>query len=382
MSVLRRFVFTLSIVVPAAAFAADAPAEKPYTPAQCGADLDDLDAFIRVNDAGAAAALADHGPVIAQALEQARRDAGGAADPRACGKLLHAYARAWRPGHIAVVPMADQDQGAAKAAGTAAAKPAADPAVDPFSPRFKALGKDTVLIVIPSFNDRHAPAMKQLVAAHRAELASHRNWIIDVRDNGGGSDVTYAPLMGWLLDGDLRGFGTEYFVTPANLAAQERICARTSDVGHCDKEMQPILAKMRTAAPGSFVLAGDKRIAVDPVKLESHRPARVALLTDHDCGSSCEQFVLEARTSYRVKVVGRPTYGSLDVSNLRPHVLPSGRVQLYYATTRTTRLPEMRIDTVGVAPDILLPKPLDAAGRDAEIGRVQRWLESGSAGSL
>ncbi|QJD99237.1 hypothetical protein HH212_03650 [Massilia forsythiae] len=370
--------FTLSIVAPAAAFAADAPAGKPYTPAQCGADLDDLDAFIRANDAGAAAALADHGPAIAQALEQARRDAAGAADMPVCGKLMHAYARAWRPGHIAVVPMADQDEGAAKAAGAAGAKPAADP----FAPRLQALSKDTILFVIPSFNDRHAPSMKKLVAGHRAELASHRNWIIDVRDNGGGSDVTYAPLMGWLLDGDLRGFGTEYFVTPANLAAQERICARTSDVGYCDKEMQPILAKMRTAAPGSFVLAGDKRISVDPVKLEAPRPARVALLTDHDCGSSCEQFVLEARTSYRVKVVGRPTYGSLDVSNLRPHVLPSGRAQLYYATTRTTRLPDMRIDTVGIAPDILLPKPADAAGRDAEIKRVQRWLESGSASSL
>jgi hypothetical protein len=366
---LRKLCLSVVIALPVSAFAAD----NAYSPAQCVADLDDLNAFIRANDAGAADALADHGPAIEQAFGKARQDAAQAEDMTTCGRLLHGYARTWRPGHIAVAPTpGNETKGEGKDA-----QADAKPAVDPMAPRFKVLGKNTVLFVIPTFDDLYAPVMQKLVADNRAVLASHKNWIIDVRDNGGGSDVTYAPLMGWLLDGDLRGYRTEYFVTPANIKAQEAICARTSDPAHCNKEMAPVLAKMRTAAPGSFVLSGTDRIEYEKVKLEAKRPARVAVLTDHACGSSCEQFVLEARTSYRVKVIGRPTYGSLDVSNLRPHLLPSGRAQLYYATTRTTRLPDMRIDTIGVAPDILLPKPADEAGREAELRQVQRWIEGG-----
>jgi hypothetical protein len=368
---LRTLCLSLLVALPASAFAAD----SAYTPAQCVTDLDDLNAFIRANDAGAADALADHGPAIQQAFDKARQDAAQAEDMKTCGRLLHGYARSWRPGHIAVAPTPGNET---KEVGNSEQQADAQPAADPMAPRFRALGRNTVLFVIPTFNDRYAPAMKKLVDEHRAELASHKNWIIDVRDNGGGSDSTYAPLMGWLLDGDLRGFRVEYLATPANLKAQEEICAGTSDPAGCSKEMDPIIAKMRTAAPGSFVLAGTNRIEYEKVKLEAKRPARVALLTDHACGSSCEQFVLEARTSFRVKVVGRPTYGSLDVSNLRPHLLPSGRAQLYYATTRTTRLPDMRIDTIGVAPDILLPKPAIEAGREAELRQVQRWIEGGT----
>jgi hypothetical protein len=372
MPTLRKLCLSLFVGLPVSAFAADIA----YTPAQCVADLEDLNAFIRVNDAGAADALADHGPAIEQAFAKAREDAAQAPDMKTCGKLLFGYARTWRPGHIAVAPTPGNESKEKEQSPSSHAD--AKPAADPMAPRFKVLGKNTVLFVIPTFNDRYAPAMQKLVADKRAVLASHKNWIIDVRDNGGGSDVTYAPLMGWLLDGDLRGYRTEYFVTPANIKAQEAICARTSDPAHCSKEMDPILAKMRTAASGSFVLSGTKRIEYEKVKLEAKRPARVAVLTDRDCGSSCEQFVLEARTSYRVKVIGRPTHGSLDVSNLRPHLLPSGRAQLYYATTRTTRLPDMRIDTIGVAPDILLPKPADEAGREAELRQVQRWIEGGT----
>jgi hypothetical protein len=38
----------------------------------------------------------------------------------------------------------------------------------------------------------------------------------------------------------------------------------------------------------------------------------------------------------------------------------------------------MRIDTIGIPPDILLPRPVDEAGMAREVAQVQRWLETGS----
>lgn len=355
----------MSLLLPIGAASAATVAE------QCVADLDDAAKFMAANDAGASALLAEHGPAIARAYDTARAAAFHATGEESCWNILSTYLRAWRAGHLAVGRTSQDRVFSALAPRDDSAR------VDPRAPRVQALDKDTLLLTLPTFGDAYRPVMQRVLAEQRAVLQSHRNWIIDVRRNDGGSDSTYGPLLPWLLDGELRTQSVEYFATPANAQAQEDVCAMTSDPAACKTTLAPIAAKLRAAPPGSFVLQGAGRVMVDPITPEPERPARVAVLIDQPCGSSCEQFVLAARTSFRVKVVGRPTGGVLDYSNLRPHKLPSGR-PLFYATTRSTRLPDMRIDGVGIAPDILLSRPVDDAGREAEVKRVQRWLEGAS----
>jgi len=335
----------------------------------CSADLDAIATFIPVNDAGAQDHLASHGDRIERALRKAREDVARAADPGACDAVLDAYLAAWRPGHLSVSHLGGAPVTAQVRAGTAG---------DPRLPTLDVLGKDTVLLTIPSFKDSYAAAVRALLKDHRARLASHLNWIIDVRDNGGGADLTYAPLLPWLLDGDYPMHRAEFLVTPANLQAQEDICKQTSEQAACMEMIGPIVAKMRAAPIGSMVLGGAERVTFeDAGKREPTAPARVAVLVDAGCGSTCEQFLLTVRSSFRVKLVGRPSAGVLDIANMRPHPLPSGRV-LKYGTTRSTRAADMRIDTIGIPPDILLPRPADAAGKKAEVAQVQRWLETGS----
>lgn len=339
---------------------------------RCLADLEEIAAFMPVNDAGAAEHMADGGSAIEAAFGKAREAAGAVKDDAGCEPVLHRYLRAWRVGHLWVAPIAGAGvvEVAAYSEGVVGG--------DPRAPRLELLGKDTLLLSLPTFDDRYIAALKKLLAERRTVLESHKYWIIDVRANAGGADSTYAPLLSWLLDGEYTQHAVEYLVTPANIRAQEGVCALTSDPAACAKTMAPLVRKMRAAAPGKLVLMGDQRVRlVGPPARKPKTPARVAVLVDRQCGSSCEQFLLDVRSSFRVKLVGRPSLGSLDVANVRGHALPSGRV-LYYATTRSTRLPDMRIDAVGIAPDLLLPKPADEAGRAAEVKQVQRWLETGS----
>jgi hypothetical protein len=79
-----------------------------------------------------------------------------------------------------------------------------------------------------------------------------------------------------------------------------------------------------------------------------------------------------------VKLVGSHSAGTLDYSNLRPHTLPSGQRILWYATSRSHRLPGLPVDVAGIQPDIYFPPPASAGEGDGEITRVQHWLESGS----
>lgn len=334
----------------------------------CGADLEAIAAFLPVNDAGAQDHLASHGERIERALNQARSDAARAGSDAACDAVLDAYLGAWRPGHLSVSHL-----GAA-----AAPQLKAGSAGDLRLPTLTALSRDTVLLTLPSFKDPYAAAVRALVKDHRAQLESHRNWIVDVRGNGGGADLTYAPLLPWLLDGSYPVHLTEFLVTPANIKAQEDICGQTSEQKACMEMIAPIVAKMRAAPDGSMVLGGETRVGIETMgKREAKAPAKVAVLVDRDCGSTCEQFLLSVRTGFRVKLVGRPSAGVIDVANMRPHPLPSGRV-LKYGTSRSTRASDLRIDTIGIPPDILLPRPTDDAGKRAETAQVQRWLETGS----
>ncbi|MCD2518073.1 S41 family peptidase [Massilia sp. G4R7] len=360
----ESWLLALLLAGPLAVYASNSDAD-----ARCRADLDDIAAFLPLNDAGARDHLVSHGDRIERALRQAREDAARAADPGACDAVLHAYLEAWRPGHLSVSHLG---------AVTAAAQVRAGTAGDPRLPTLAMLGKDSVLLTIPSFKDPYAAAVRTLLTDHRAQLETHRNWIIDVRDNGGGADLTYAPLLPWLLDGSYSVHRTEFLVTPANLKAQEDICRLTSEQKACMEMIGPIVAKMRAAPNASFVLSGDARVGVETIgKREAKAPAKVAVLVDRDCGGTCEQFLLTVRTGFRVKLVGRPSAGVIDVANMRPHPLSSGRV-LKYGTSRSTRASDLRIDTIGIQPDILLPRPADEAGKRAETAQVQRWLETGS----
>jgi len=354
-----------------ASFAAPfATASTSVTPAnRCQADLAEISAFLLHNDAGAEDARAHHGSLIDAALHQAQAESGAltdaAADAAACDAILTAYLRAWRPGHLSVTALA------------ASAAPAPVAAIDPRLPRVQSLGADTLLLTIPSFNDRYRAPLASLLDQHRSELASHRYWIVDVRGNGGGSDTTYAPLLPWLLDGDYLQHALAYRATAANIRAQEQVCAGQTDPQPCLGQMGPAIAAMRAATIGSAVTPAAEHITVQaPQRIEPKAPRRVAVLIDRDCGSSCDQFALTVKAGFRVKLAGQPSAGVVDVGNLRPHPLPSGRV-LRYATTRSTRAAELPLDGIGVQPDLLLPAPPDAAARAAEVTRVQRWLESG-----
>lgn len=337
----------------------------------CSSDLDDIAAFLPINDAGAETALQHHGAAIDTALASARNKTLEVSDNAACDAILRSYLKAWRRGHLSLGPWPWTMATSLSVQG----KP--ESGVDPFLSTLKVLSKKTVLLVFPTFYDAYKGDIAALLKKNRLILESHPNWIVDVRKNNGGSDATYAPLLPWIMSGSYASYNTAWLATPANLHAQETVCSLASDQAECKRFVKPVVAALRNTAPGHYTLAdGEEALSYGIwANLEKRRPRHVAVLIDHACGSSCEQFLLTVRESQSVKLLGRPTSGELDVSNLRPHPLPSGIRAVFYATSRSLRLPSMAIDDVGIQPDILLPKPVDT---DSEIIHAQRWLEGGS----
>jgi len=99
-------------------------------------------------------------------------------------------------------------------------------------------------------------------------------------------------------------------------------------------------------------------------------PRRVGILTE-GAGSSGDQFVIDARFSRKVTLLGAPTAGVIDYSNVITAPAPSGDFDLAWPMTRSMRLPEEPFDSVGVQPDV----PFPDGGVEDEIAWAQGWLE-------
>ncbi len=345
--------------------------QAQLTPEQsCRQDLDAIPSFLLANDAGAKDELAQKGQAyFDKAMTTAQAAVSAIASDRECDAILRTYLLAWRPGHLAEMPLPgpDQDQPGRIPNGGGTIRHA----------ELKALSGTTLLLSIPTFEASGRADLETIFAEQHELLASHPNWIIDVRANDGGNDSSFQPLLPWLMSGEVVDVGADFLVTPANIEAQNRICAGDEN---CKKMILPLVERMEKAKTGDYVpLSTTGSVGYHRIdQPEPRRPARVAILIDHDCGSTCEQFLLTVRQSYSIKLIGRRTYGSLDFSNLRPSKLPSGKRQIFYATSRSERIPAMPVDGIGVMPDIYLPLEIGPTAKDDEVTRVKNWLEGGT----
>lgn len=335
----------------------------------CLQDLEAIAPFLRANDAGFQQPVSPETEDRRRgALEVARRQAQDVRDESECLTVLQTYLRAWRPGHLSVHAM--KPDGVSEMSRSASG---------PRAPAIELLSASTASITIPTF----FPAMREPLAAlleqHRKDLEARPNWIVDVRGNDGGSDMTYGPLLPWLLPDGCIDVSERVFVTPANIRAEEHICEEFAPGDpDCARFSAESVRRMRSVGEGEWVQQQYEtgwRYS-PPEKIEPRRPQRVAVLMDARCGSSCEQFLLTVRQSFSVKLVGHSrSGGALDASNLRPHLLPSGRRRLWYATTLSNRLPGFPIDGVGIPPDVFLPDAADRNDPSTDVKRTQRWLE-------
>jgi hypothetical protein len=338
----------------------------------CVKDLEVIPGFLLENDTGAKEHLAQFGQKhFDDALAQAKSAAMQVSDDKGCMQVLNLYLRAWRKGHLEVSPYFHWS-----IKPTAGSTPAKKDKL-----RFQTLSQKTVLLTLKGFMPQDREPLIALLKSNHAALAKHPNWIIDVRGNIGGNDSTYQPLLQWLMPDEMVNVGDLWLATPANLEGHKNLCAIVaSGDAECEKGTNEAIARIGKAPTGSLIPQDDKgSISFErQTPLELRRPSRVAILIDGDCASACEQFLLDARQSFNVKLIGRRTFGSLDFSNLRPFVLPSGERLLMYATSRSLRIPDLPVDLAGIPPDIYLPLAPGERAEEEEVVRVQSWLEGGS----
>jgi len=236
-------------------------------------------------------------------------------------------------------------------------------AIEATEPYFRKLDDSTAYIRIPSFKPSEKSKIDSLLKLHHLAILNSPNLLIDIRNNGGGGDASYEELIPYLYTNPIRKIGVEYLATAYNKQMWLDFANNEGFIKELyggedwpidmQKECEGIYKKL-SAYDGGYVSLDDSAISETVLDSIYPYPENVGVIINNYVGSTAEQFVLEAKQSMKVKLFGTTTAGALDMSNLNFIESPCGKYYIKFASSRSKRLPENRIDDIGIQPDYFL----------------------------
>ncbi|UHO40692.1 hypothetical protein H5J24_01925 [Chryseobacterium capnotolerans] len=221
----------------------------------------------------------------------------------------------------------------------------------------KKVSSKTVMIRLQYFSYSFVDSIEKLLKDNKKILEEAEFWIIDVRGNGGGTDNAYRAILPYIMTNSIRKLGVEYLASPTLIQTSENYLKGITKDSIKNKE-EIINLKTRIAqlknSPGEYVNYNQSKVAVDSISLAVKSPAQIVILADNHTGSAAENFLLSAKQSKKVKIMGRPSSGVLDYANAMFFDYGCNNYKLLMPTYRSFRLPDYPIDNIGVQPDIYL----------------------------
>ena len=223
---------------------------------------------------------------------------------------------------------------------------------------FKILDSNTAYIAIRHFAGRYATMLDSAYKAVMPEIQKRPNLIIDVRNNGGGSDANYKALMPIIYTDPITNDVVDYYATPDNINAYTQL----RDLYKSNPETygkngymnwQYGIEKMEKAKPYSFTPMTGPTPSIAKYKPVTGYPQKIAIIYNRNCASSCESFLFEARNSKKVITVGENSGGYTGYGNVMSITTPCGN-NLGWTTTRYRN--QRQYDFTGIPPQHRVPQ--------------------------
>lgn len=248
--------------------------------------------------------------------------------------------------------------------------------------RCKQLRNDTAYLKLKDFQNEET--IQKLYADNHEILYNCDNLIVDVRDNGGGSDTAFLPLLELCLpegknlddleEGEFNG-GTEINYSERNCDMRLASLEEYKKM-ELPKETQEILAAMekdfqKNRGKGFLEM---ESMGVDIPYVGLAKPYNVYVIADSECASSGDSFVDIMRKSEKVTVVGRPTMGILDFSNCA--MIEYDQFEFMYPTSRNLYLDKgIQMRNHGIPVDVYVPWTPEHLKRDVDLEKVFELID-------
>ncbi|MDR2040166.1 MAG: S41 family peptidase [Bacteroidales bacterium] len=216
---------------------------------------------------------------------------------------------------------------------------------DKFSVR--RLSSKTMYIKLKSFNGHKAhQVIARMIDANDYLISNTPNLIIDLRGNGGGSDNAWNPLCKYIESKPVYYTGGNMFrISEENAKLMER---------YGEKERADFI---RSNSGKRF--AGNSHLIVNKPNKTQKYPENILILTNSGTASAAESFLLYAKQSNKVKVMGQISHGAEEVGNCALIESPDKQFLLFYGTTIRHSAKLTQYLDYGIQPDIFLTSDID-----------------------
>ncbi|NLA24020.1 MAG: peptidase S41 [Bacteroidales bacterium] len=226
-------------------------------------------------------------------------------------------------------------------------------------PYLEQLTETTLYLRIPSFEHSEKKAIDSVLNVNKQKILATKNLIIDIRNNGGGSDASYNEIIPYLYTNPIRTVGAEFLSTKLNNQRMlDFINKEEYGFSEEDKKWAKNAYDKLESKLGQFVNLNENIISISKKDTIYPFPQNVGIIINEANGSTAEQFLLEAKQSKKVKLFGVTTFGMLDISNMYYVESPCKEFELGYSLSRSMRIPGFAIDEKGLQPDYYLDKSI------------------------
>jgi hypothetical protein len=224
-------------------------------------------------------------------------------------------------------------------------------------PFFEKLSDKVVFLRIPSFDHTQKKLIDSVIDLNFKTIINTENLIIDLRNNGGGSDMSFEKLMPIIYTNPIRTVGVEFLSTPLN---NQRMLNLANDSFFSEDEKTEFKKMYEKLSKhiGMFVNLDSVEVSVDTYDSVYSYPKNVGIIINQNCGSTTEQFLLAAKQSKKVKLFGTPTFGALDISNMNFVDSPCKDYKLGYCLSKSLRIPNFTVDDKGIQPDFFIDRTI------------------------
>jgi hypothetical protein len=220
---------------------------------------------------------------------------------------------------------------------------------------FEELSSKTNYLRVHSFLYENKKNIDSVINVSHDKLLEKDNLIIDIRDNGGGNDLSYFPLLSYILENKKykHPFEVNTFISKDNFAYFESIKYKygvetKQDSLDADNEIAELKKHL-----GKFTPNRSHTNVIDTVY--SGKIRNVYIITDREVASSAESFIKTAQLSSKnVKIIGENTAGVLQYGEWRRVDIPNFPAWISITEKKWEYSGGVDLEMIGIQPDIFI----------------------------
>lgn len=236
------------------------------------------------------------------------------------------------------------------------------------------INQNTALMVLNDFMD--PKQMKELMDKSQELLTNTKNLIIDIRNNGGGYDSLFYPLLEYIFPCNFilkEDFNMYFLHTERNYKNRMRMLSEYLKDNNGDEMITNFVKALDKNRGKGFIM--DDQGGEEYIIKGRKGPDKVIVMIDRYCGSSGDSFASICKKSPKITLVGRATYGVIDYSNVAEEIFEDGLSLIYPTSIMDSVNFGKGIDNIGVQPDVYIPWTPEHIKKDVDLEEAKYLLK-------